>query len=94
MSKPNRIFNCAAGGKNGGGSEIRTHGSLTRVTGFQDRLLKPLGHPSEPNRIYYPIDAHVCNTYILPHFTAFVKGFFEKKGKILCHYIDSVLRAA
>ena len=81
MSKPNRIFDCAAGGKNGGGSEIRTHGSLTRVTGFQDRLLKPLGHPSEPNRICYPIDAHVCNTYILPHFTAFVKSFFEKSKK-------------
>ena len=32
--------------KSGGGSEIRTHGSSERVTGFQDQLLKPLGHPS------------------------------------------------
>ena len=32
--------------QNGGESGIRTHGSLTRVTGFQDRLLKPLGHLS------------------------------------------------
>ncbi len=29
----------------GGGSRIRTHGPL-RDNGFQDRLLKPLGHPS------------------------------------------------
>ena len=29
----------------GGGGEIRTHGPL-RVAGFQDRCLKPLGHPS------------------------------------------------
>jgi hypothetical protein len=31
----------------GGGSGIRTHGSL-RYDGFQDRYLQPLGHPSEP----------------------------------------------
>ena len=29
----------------GGGSRIRTHGT-SRHNGFQDRLLKPLGHPS------------------------------------------------
>ena len=38
-----------------------------RVTGFQDQLLKPLGHPSGC--------AFVCNVYIIPHFRAFVKGF-------------------
>lgn len=30
----------------GGGSGIRTHGTGKRPNGFQDRLLKPLGHPS------------------------------------------------
>ena len=30
----------------GGGSRIRTHGALT-LNGFQDRRLKPLGHPSK-----------------------------------------------
>ena len=30
----------------GGESGIRTHGPRERVTGFQDRLLKPLGHLS------------------------------------------------
>ena len=30
----------------GGGSRIRTHGALT-LNGFQDRRLKPLGHPSD-----------------------------------------------
>ena len=29
----------------GGGGGIRTHGTCT-LNGFQDRLLKPLGHPS------------------------------------------------
>ncbi len=29
----------------GGGSRIRTHGAL-RLSGFQDRRLRPLGHPS------------------------------------------------
>src|SRR5436189_5462065 len=29
----------------GGGSRIRTHGAL-RLSGFQDRRLQPLGHPS------------------------------------------------
>ncbi len=29
----------------GGGSRIRTHGAF-RHSGFQDRRLKPLGHPS------------------------------------------------
>jgi hypothetical protein len=29
----------------GGGSGIRTHGSL-RIAGFQDRCFKPLSHPS------------------------------------------------
>jgi hypothetical protein len=32
----------------GGGSRIRTHGAL-RLSGFQDRRLKPLGHPSKPS---------------------------------------------
>src|SRR5262245_3746489 len=32
-------------GTAGGGSRIRTHGAL-RLSGFQDRRLKPLGHPS------------------------------------------------
>src|SRR2546423_5759354 len=32
-------------GCTGGGSRIRTHGAL-RLSGFQDRRLKPLGHPS------------------------------------------------
>ena len=32
-------------GKVGGEGGIRTHGPI-RVTGFQDRLLKPLGHLS------------------------------------------------
>ena len=31
----------------GGGREIRTPGPL-KVCGFQDRRLKPLGHPSRP----------------------------------------------
>src|SRR3954466_12948662 len=31
--------------RTGGGSRIRTHGAL-RLSGFQDRRLKPLGHPS------------------------------------------------
>jgi hypothetical protein len=31
--------------KHGGGSGIRTHGSL-RIPGFQDRCFKPLSHPS------------------------------------------------
>ena len=30
----------------GGGSGIRTHGSL-RIPGFQDRCFKPLSHPSQ-----------------------------------------------
>lgn len=30
---------------NGGRGEIRTHGAVT-LGGFQDRCLKPLGHPS------------------------------------------------
>ena len=30
----------------GGGGGIRTHGTLIRLNGFQDRLLKPLRHPS------------------------------------------------
>ncbi len=35
----------AAGGIAGGGSGIRTHGGVN-LTGFQDRRLRPLGHPS------------------------------------------------
>src|SRR5215471_13268881 len=35
----------------GGGSRIRTHGAL-RLSGFQDRRLKPLGHPSAERRVY------------------------------------------
>ena len=31
----------------GGGSGIRTHGGVN-LTGFQDRRLRPLGHPSKP----------------------------------------------
>lgn len=30
----------------GGGSEIRTHGGLLTLAGFQDRCLKPLDHSS------------------------------------------------
>src|SRR5260370_28938374 len=33
-------------GRDGGGSGIRTHGSL-RISGFQDRCVKPLCHPSK-----------------------------------------------
>ncbi len=40
-----------------------------RVTGFQDRLLKPLGHPSGWLAL--------CNVYIIPHFPEFVKGFLK-----------------
>ena len=32
----------------GGGGGIRTPGSHKATSGFQDRLLKPLGHPSLP----------------------------------------------
>ena len=33
-------------GKTGGESGIRTHGPNEGITGFQDQLLKPLGHLS------------------------------------------------
>ena len=33
--------------RNGGGSGIRTHGDGLRHDGFQDRSLRPLGHPSK-----------------------------------------------
>ena len=48
--------------KFGGGSEIRTHGSSERVTGFQDQLLKPLGHPSTTvNGINIPQNVRFVN---------------------------------
>ncbi len=45
----------------GGGSRIRTHGALT-LNGFQDRRLKPLGHPSFSS----PCGANPINTLMAP----------------------------
>jgi hypothetical protein len=44
-SAPVRILSSSGVEHPGGGSRIRTHGS-SRFNGFQDRCLKPLGHPS------------------------------------------------
>ena len=39
----------------GGESGIRTHGPIAGITGFQDRLLKPLGHLSESTLLFYQL---------------------------------------
>ena len=36
-------------GVSGGGGGIRTHETGNPPSGFQDHLLKPLGHPSSPD---------------------------------------------
>ena len=46
----------------GGGSGIRTHGSL-RISGFQDRCNKPLYHPSNPLLDLMPCRSHFGNTW-------------------------------
>ena len=38
--------------KFGGGGGIRTHETGNPPSGFQDHLLKPLGHPSDPRFEY------------------------------------------
>ena len=44
----------------GGGGGIRTHGPCYRITGFQGRLLRPLGHPS------IVCSAYLCNVIFRP----------------------------
>jgi hypothetical protein len=52
--------------KNGGSGEIRTHGGLSTLDGFQDRCIKPLCHAS------------VLEAVILMELTAFAKRYFRK----------------
>ena len=40
--EPSVVFPTVDGGESG----IRTHGTVSSITGFQDQLLKPLGHLS------------------------------------------------
>ena len=40
------------GYNNGGGSRIRTHGTL-RYNGFQDRRFRPLSHPTKIAVLFY-----------------------------------------
>ena len=42
---------CTAKGNKNGEGGIRTHGTRQEFNGFQDRLLKPLGHPSKAKYI-------------------------------------------
>jgi hypothetical protein len=48
--------------KPGGGSGIRTHGSL-RIAGFQDRCFQPLSHPSKPLLDLIPCRFRFGNTW-------------------------------
>ncbi len=52
--------------KNGGSGEIRTHGGLSTLDGFQDRCIKPLCHAS------------ILEAVILMELTAFAKRYFRK----------------
>ena len=50
---------CTAKGNKNGEGGIRTHGTRQEFNGFQDRLLKPLGHPSKAKYIVAGICAAV-----------------------------------
>lgn len=55
---------------NGGRGGIRTHGPRKRVTGFQDQLLKPLGHPSAYFQFYFFLKAR----FIIKHLIVYVNN--------------------
>ena len=62
-----RVFAACRGRKGGGGKGIRTLGGVN-LNGFQDRRLRPLGHPSrrareEPGRHFTPILKELCGSY-------------------------------
>ena len=56
-TRPSLRFVC------GGGSRIRTHGAV-KLNGFQDRLLKPLGHPSILNGLFSNIISDTRQEFI------------------------------
>ena len=64
----------------GGGGGIRTHGTLIRFNGFQDRLLKPLGHLSNNGNLMEVLIHYIKNPFPC-------QSFLKKKSKD--YYINS-----